>query len=85
VPEYKPVLDNIYEQEYKFGKKYPPWCHKIFYKDWPPTKVKSRVEKARKNGNLENMIWRVPTKPKFSIKKGPLDHSLTNYENQKKE
>jgi len=27
----------------------------------------------RRRGNLKNMIWRVPTKPRFSIKKGPLD------------
>ena len=74
MPEYKPVLDNIYEQEYKIGKKYPDWCHIDFYKDWPPTKTKTRVEKERKAGtNLETMVWRAPTKPKFSIELGPLD------------
>lgn len=73
VPDYKPVLNNIYEQEFKLGKKYPDWCHIKFYKDWPPTKVKSRVEKERKAGNLKNMVWRVPTKPRFSIELGPLD------------
>ena len=84
MPEYKPVLDNIYEQEYKFGKKCPDWCYKFFYKAWPPTKVKSRVEKERKNGNLENMIWRVPTKPKFSIKKGPLDFIYKLWKSEKR-
>jgi hypothetical protein len=43
VPEYKPVLDNIYEQEYTFNKKYPEWCHPDFDKDWPPTKKPKRV------------------------------------------
>jgi len=52
VPEYKPVLDNIYEQEYNFPKKYYDWCHKDFYKDLPPKKLPSLVEKARKEGNL---------------------------------
>jgi len=29
------------------------------------------MEKKKKN--LKNVVWRVPTIPKFSVKKGPID------------